>query len=171
MLICLETSGKAPMFRQLLYTCLLSLLAGDACPQGMPGGDLYLKQQVALIPAAESAPEQFASILHNAGIPGGIVSVYGGCAEYPRRGQPVRSNVSVSQALDALAREDVSHRWEDHDGAVVFLPAGSVPAFLETRVSSVHLADTGNITLSLQEFCNTRGYRRREEARPVFTTL
>src|SRR5260370_34517532 len=97
-----------PVLRHLLCCCILSFAALEACPQGLPQSDRHLTEQLALIPAAESVPEQFATILQEAGIPGGIVSIYGGCTEYPKRAQPVRSDLSVSQALDALVREDTS---------------------------------------------------------------
>jgi len=158
--------GDDTMYRRFMFCSALIFLIGDAYPQTAAPDEAKLARRLTKVPARDSMPEQFIAILQAAEVSGGIVSSHAGCSDGPKgegpkgegpKGEhPVLENLSAAQALDALAAADGAHRWVSSDGAVVLLPVGGVPALLETRIAAVHLSDSLNMNLSLQELLTTR---------------
>jgi hypothetical protein len=68
-----------------------------------------------------------------------------------KRYLPPLEDVTAAQALDTLASEDRSRRWEEMLGSVVFLPAEGAPGMLQTTIVAIHISDVSNLNLSLQE--------------------
>lgn len=80
--------------------------------------------------------ETFTRVTITGGMSGGIARVLEGCTQGLQKPLNIRAGMTLSQALDTVAGNDTQSDWQNVDGVVNMLPAGSLPPLLQVRIHS-----------------------------------
>jgi hypothetical protein len=114
----------------------------------------FLNRQVALDHLPRISAEAISFLLAQARAPGGIISIYSGCAK-PNPQTFSLAETSLKQGLDYVSTVDPARKWTYADGLILVGLERANDTILNTLISDIEIRPGDALSLSAQRMLHT----------------
>jgi hypothetical protein len=118
-----------------------------------------LNRSVALREFKGTSAEAAASLLREAGVGGGVVSVSDHCDQPPQRVYSLQNGATLRNGLDYISTFDGSRNWNFESGVIVVNQTAAPATLLNTAIPEIGLNFANSLSLSTQQLLQSKEVR------------
>lgn len=96
-----------------------------------------------------TVPVMFATLLGEAGMPGGVAISNQECSQPPATLLTIQTGTSLDRALEQVATSTPGSQWQLRDGLPNLVPVGPLPAFLLARIPNFRWSAASDVQETL----------------------
>lgn len=147
------------MFQYKLLSSLLALFLLHSQTPIYSSGINALDRSVSLHAFKGTSAEATASLLGQAGVAGGVVSISDHCDQPPQRVYSLQTGATLRKGLNYISTIDGSRNWNYESGVIVVNQTPAVATLLNTSIPEIELNFANSLSLSTQQLLQSKAVR------------